>query len=121
MGIKKKTLHSTNVEIGKRLRFLRLNRNLKRYEVAKELNISDIVYNYIERGVRTADIYVILKACIFYNVDANYIFGYNSSINNDDKKKINYFLVEFAREVTAITNKKLEQLDECINKIEEKI
>lgn len=60
----------------KRIKALRIDRDLKQVEIAKILGISQQQYSLIEKGYRELHIDQLEKLCIFYNVSADYIIGF---------------------------------------------
>ncbi|MDE5984708.1 MAG: helix-turn-helix domain-containing protein [Eubacterium sp.] len=59
--------------IYKRIKELREDRDIKQAEIAKELDISQGNYSFIENGVANLKADDLVKLCKFYNVSADYI------------------------------------------------
>ena len=56
-----------------KLKFLRLERNLKQIDIAKVCNVSDATVGHWETMKRDVSIDCLIKLCRFYNVSADYI------------------------------------------------
>lgn len=63
------------MSIDKRLRDLRLEKNLTQKQVAEQLEISPTCYSGYEQGYREPDIKMIIKICKFFDVSADYLLG----------------------------------------------
>ncbi len=64
-----------NMEHFEKLMALREDRDLKQYDVAKILNITQSCYGKYERGDYSIPTQALIKLCLFYNVSADYILG----------------------------------------------
>ena len=58
-----------DANIGRRLRELRLERNLQQADVARQLGVSPAYLNLIEKGKRAVQLPLLWKALSFYNVE----------------------------------------------------
>lgn len=63
-------------KVAQRIRDLREDKDISQAEIAKILNTSQTVYSRYERNVRTIPAEMIYELCIYYNVTADYIFGF---------------------------------------------
>lgn len=57
----------------KRIKELRIDRDVKQSTIASYLNISQVNYSRYENNERSIPIEIIIKLCKFYNVSADYI------------------------------------------------
>lgn len=65
--------------LGKRLRLLREELNLKQTELAEQLKINRVTYNRYETGEREPDLETLKKIANFFNVSTDYLLG-NSNV-----------------------------------------
>jgi transcriptional regulator with XRE-family HTH domain len=63
------------VNMGNRLRALRIARNLPQSEVARRIGISKAMISAYELGQRSPSYEVLVKLAIFYNASADYLLG----------------------------------------------
>ncbi|MBL8956919.1 MAG: helix-turn-helix transcriptional regulator, partial [Myxococcaceae bacterium] len=61
--------NALNANIGARLRALRLQRNVKQADAARELGVSPAYLNLIEKGKRVTPFPLLWKALRFFQVD----------------------------------------------------
>ncbi|MDE6469670.1 MAG: helix-turn-helix domain-containing protein [Eubacterium sp.] len=57
----------------KKIKELRVDRDITQFEIAKALGISQGNYSFIENGVANLKADDLVKICRFYNVSADYI------------------------------------------------
>lgn len=57
------------------LRKLRENREIKQFEVAKYLGVSDAAYSQMESNIEKAKAPTLKKIALFFNVSIDYIIG----------------------------------------------
>lgn len=76
--------------IGKRLKELRVERNLLQKNVAKHLNITTSAYGYYEQGKRKPDTETIKKLADFFNVSTDYLLGRTEDKEDYTKVNINF-------------------------------
>ena len=86
------------LDIGARLRSLRIENNLSAGEVADEVGKSESHIMQIERGSRNITADMICKLAILYNTDTNTILGFGSmnfgsndeiyKLSNDEKLRL---------------------------------
>lgn len=89
--------------IGKRIKKLRLQKNLTQEQLAKELNLSKSSISYYERGDRNIPIDILIKLSDFFRVDIDYILGISNRVRSrkrelqlsDDEIK---FILELRRQ-----------------------
>lgn len=55
------------------LRNLRVSKGLRQSEVANALNLSLSAYSHYECGSRMPDMKILIKICIFYQINMNYM------------------------------------------------
>lgn len=72
-----------NLEIGERVRLVRVSRGLSREELAELLGISALFVGYIECGQRGMSIATLQKICKALNVSADYILLGNTKTESD--------------------------------------
>src|SRR5215472_18655623 len=58
-----------NANIGRRLRELRLERELQQADVARQLGVSGAYLNLIEKGKRTVQLPLLWKALAFFGIE----------------------------------------------------
>ena len=63
------------VNMGEKLRTLRLNRNLTQKQIADILNTTQQQYHLYESGKRKLPIDGLIILCNYYNISADYILG----------------------------------------------
>ena len=63
------------MQIGDRIRELRVDRDLTQANIANILKTSQSYYSEYELGKRAIPIQHIITLCLFYGVSANYILG----------------------------------------------
>lgn len=63
------------MDIGKRLKELRLEKKLIQAEVAEILNISRNTYTQYENNTRSISIELLIKLADYYNVSLDYVVG----------------------------------------------
>lgn len=77
------------LDIGARLRSLRIENNLSAGEVADEVGKSESHIMQIERGSRNITADMICKLAILYNTDPNTILGFGSMNFGSNERYIN--------------------------------
>ena len=78
-----------NLEIGERVRLVRMSRGLSREELAEILGISALFVGYIECGQRGMSLATLQKICKALNVSADYILLGNTKSQSDRDALIN--------------------------------
>jgi len=68
----------------KRLKELRLSKNLKQDDLAKEIGLKKSSIGMIEQGNRMASVEILYKIADFFDVSIDYLLGRN---NNPDSHK----------------------------------
>lgn len=63
-------------KVAQRIRDLREDHDKSQTEIAKLLNTSQTVYSRYERDERTIPTEMIYELCKYYNISADYIFGF---------------------------------------------
>lgn len=85
---------------GKRLRNLRIEKEMSMNDLAKALNVSKSAISLIENGHRRPSVQMMTKYANYFKLDYNYIFDNevivikdqeSISVNNSDIELINYF------------------------------
>ena len=61
--------------IDKRLKELRLEKNLTQKKVAEQLEISTTCYSGYEQGYREPDLKTLIKICKLFDISADYLLG----------------------------------------------
>ncbi len=73
--------------LGKRLKLIRESRNLTQEMLAEKIDITPNAISLIERGLNFISPNLLEKLCIFYRVEPDYFFKFDSiNINNDFDK-----------------------------------
>jgi len=79
-------MHNT---LGKRMKWIRENKNLKQNKVAKDLSITPYQLSRYETGKNKPDPDMIAKIAIYYDVSSDYLLGLtddDAPINRDEKE-----------------------------------
>lgn len=77
---------------GEKLLQLRKEKGVNQNEMAKALGISRVALSYYERGERTADIEILIKAAKAFGVSPNYLLGEGArKVENDHLSLYNVF------------------------------
>ena len=63
------------INLSKRLKQLRNEKNLTQTNIAKDFGIALRTYQYYERGQRKPDSEAIIKMCEYFQVSADYLLG----------------------------------------------
>lgn len=67
----------------KRLKRLRVEKNITQKEIAKQLGISETGYAGYEQGYREPDFNTLIKLCKFFEITSDYLLG----LENEDGTK----------------------------------
>lgn len=89
------------MNLGEKLRELRLQKNLTQLDVANDLNISQQTYSRYEIG-RYPDIETLKMLAEYFNVSADYLL--DISKNTIDKNELNKFIQKIENELTELKN-----------------
>ena len=92
------------VEIGKRLRKKRNELNIKQWEAAEALEITDGYYSAIERGIRGFSSSLLLRIMQVYKLSADYILlgRLDNETTNDIVEEINSLPDDKRREFYSV-------------------
>lgn len=69
-------IHADNQMLGKRLRTLRINKNISQENVAATLEITQSAYSKIERGDRKITVLLVQKLSEIYHLDFQILIAY---------------------------------------------
>lgn len=70
-------MYNVNMNIGKKLKELRICENLTQEQLAEKLNISRVNYTRYETDTAKPDYETLLKIANFYNISLDELFGRN--------------------------------------------
>ncbi len=73
--------------VNNRLKELRIDKDIKQYQIAEVLGISQNTYSQIENGIRGLSFEMAIKIANFYNVPIDYLVG-EINYNNYVKQKL---------------------------------
>ncbi|KLU66716.1 HTH-type transcriptional regulator ImmR [Desulfosporosinus acididurans] len=110
------------IDLGKRLRGLRLAKGLKQDELAEKISIARGSIGNYETGARTPDAEILLKFADFFDVSADYLLG----IREDQKerefdKRLSSLEKEIAELKGQVSVRHEADIDELIKNITAKI
>ncbi len=120
MVAKNKSANEINIEIGKRLKFLRSNEKFTQEEISKELEVNQTTYSRVERGVQPADLRLIVKACVFYKIEPNYLFGYDNKLTKSEENRIKRIVAQANFDIADLMNAYAAELERCADRLEKK-
>lgn len=72
--------------IGKRIKKLRLRKNLTQKQLAKELNVSKSTISYYEKGERNISLETLIQIVDFFDIDIDVLIGRNRRISSEKNK-----------------------------------
>lgn len=72
--------------IGKRIKKLRLRKNLTQKQLAKELNVSKSTISYYEKGERNISLEILIQIVDFFDIDIDVLIGRNRRISSETNK-----------------------------------
>ena len=102
-----------NLEIGERVRLVRVSRGLSREELAEILGISALFVGYIECGQRGMSLATLQKICKALNVSADYILMGNVK-SEDDKDVLIEAIEELEPQFIALALEQINNLKRTI-------
>lgn len=71
-------------QIGQRIYCALVSKNIKQYELAKAIGVTDNTISYFVSGKRTPNTEQIIKIAVFLNVSADYLLGLDA-VNNQQE------------------------------------
>ena len=83
------------MNIGQRIKQLRLERNITQPELAKAINVSNGLISFWENSVNEPKASLILKLAIYFNVSSDYLLGLEDELGNkisQNKTNNEYFI-----------------------------
>ena len=83
------------MNIGQRIKQLRLERNITQPELAKAINVSNGLISFWENSVNEPKASLILKLAIYFNVSSDYLLGLEDEFGNkitQNKTNNEYFI-----------------------------
>lgn len=88
------------MDLGKRLRLLRLRHKFSQNDLAKEFKISSVTLSQYENGKRLPDLNTLIKFANFFNVSLDYLVcrtDYDYKIDN-----VEVYELKFNKDITEI-------------------